>query len=474
MSGQTTNQGARRRKSKKSQPMAIANPDAAGIDVGATEHYVAVPPERDNQPIRHFKTFTVDLNAIADWLTECGIRTVAMESTGVYWIPLYQILEDRGIEVKLVNARHVKNVPGRKSDVRDCEWLRQLHTFGLLTGSFRPEAKICVLRSYMRQREMLVKYASYHVQHMQKALTQMNLKLQQVISDITGTTGMKIIRAILDGERDGMKLAEMKDRRVKNSIETIAKALVGDYREEHLFALNQSVELYEFYRQKVCECDRAILLEMRKFESKVDADACGTSLPKQNNNTNGLGKKKKQGKGQRNQPTFDCQTELYRITGVDLTRIDGISESTAQLILSEIGMDVASKWKTEAHFSSWLGLCPENAISGGKILGRGTRKVVNRVANALRMGAQSLLHSKSALGAFARRIRTRRGTPIAITATAHKLARLVYRMLRYGQDYVDIGQEQYETRYQTALLRSLERRARKLGYQLVVATSPQA
>jgi transposase len=467
------NRDARKRRPRRRRPdehTEIVHPNAAGIDVGGSEHYVSVPPDRDKQPVRHFKSFTADLNALADWLIQCKITTVAMESTGVYWIPLYQILEDRGIEVKLVNARDVKCVPGRKSDVRDCEWLRRLHSIGLLNGSFRPEAQICVLRSYMRQRETLVKYAAYHVQHMQKALTQMNLKLQHVISDITGTTGMKIIRAILDGERDGTKLAAMKDWRVKNSVETIAKSLTGDYREEHLFALRQAVELYDFYRKKMMECDSAILLEMRKFESTVDLSKAPTSEPEKADK--GLGRKKK-GKIRRNELTFDCQAELYRIIGVDLTRINGISESTAQLIFSEIGRDVASKWKTEAHFSSWLGLCPENKISGGKILHSGTRKVVSRVANALRMCAQSLLHSNSALGAFARRIRNHRGTPVAITATAHKLARLVYRMLRFGQDYVDVGQQQYEARYQTAVLRSLEKRARKLGYQLVLATAPQ-
>lgn len=448
-------QSGQQRRRKVSKVLPLINPNAAGIDVGASEHYVAVPPERDEQPVRRFRAFTEDLHALAQWLLQCGVKTVAMESTGVYWIPLYQILEDYGLVVKLVNARHVKHVPGRKSDVQDCQWLQQLESFGLLSGSFRPEAKICILRSYMRQREMLIRSASRHVQQMQKALTEMNIKLHQVISDLTGVTGLAIVRAILAGERDRLKLAAMKDRRIKSDVSTIAKALEGDYRSEHLFALRQALELYDYYQQKVAECDGEILREMQMLDTR--AEAAVSPAPKS----------KRKARSQHNPFSFDSRAELYRIMGVDLTRIDGLNETTVQLILSELGLDLCQKWPTEAQFTSWLGLCPNNEISGGKVLRRGTRKVVNRVANALRMCAQSLLNSKSALGAYARRMRAKRDSQIAITATAHKLARLIYRMLRYGQEYVDIGQEQYEARFKAGILKSLQRKARQLGYQLV-------
>ena len=448
-------QGRNNLSSKGSRSLTLLNPAAAGIDVGASEHYVAVPPARAEQAVRRFGAFTEDLHKLAQWLLQCGVRTVAMESTGVYWIPLYQILEDYGLVVKLVNARHVKHVPGRKSDVQDCQWLQQLESFGLLSGSFRPEAKICILRSYMRQRQMLISNASRYIQQMQKALTQMNLKLHQVISDLSGQTGMRIVRAILHGERDQLKLAALKDPRIKSSLGTIAKSLEGDYRSEHLFALRQAVELYDYYQQKIAECDQAIFKEMQSLETHAATGAVPpTSL-----------KRKK--RSQHNPLPFDSQAELYRIMGVDLTRIDGLNEATAQLILSELGLDLCKKWPSEAQFCSWLGLCPNNEISGGKVLRRGTRKVINRVANALRMCAESLLNSKSALGAYARRMRAKRDAKIAISATAHKLARLIYRTLKYGQEYSDIGQAQYEAKYRINALKSLQKRARQLGVQIV-------
>ncbi len=448
-------QASAQRSSKVSRNLTMLNPNAAGIDVGASEHYVAVPAERDEQPVRCFGAFTEDLHRLAQWLRQCGVRTVAMESTGVYWIPLYQILEDYGFVVKLVNARHVKHVPGRKSDVQDCQWLQQLESFGLLSGSFRPEAKICILRSYMRQRQMLISNASRHIQQMQKALTQMNLKLHQVISDLSGQTGMRIVRAILQGERDRLKLAALKDPHIKSSLSTIAKSLEGDYRAEHLFALRQAVELYDYHQQKIAECDQEILKEMQSLESRA---APGSVPPPP---------LKRKGRSRHNLIPYDGRAELYRIMGVDLTRIDGLNEGTVQLILSELGLDVCKKWPTEGQFSSWLGLCPNNEISGGKVLRRGTRKVVNRVANALRMCAESLLNSKSALGAYARRMRAKRGSQIAIGATANKLARLIYRTLTYGQEYTDIGQEKYETKYRENVIKSLQKRARHLGFQLV-------
>ena len=443
------------RRSQLSHRLTVLNGNAAGIDIGAREHYVAVPPERDAQPVRCFGAFTEDLHKLAQWLLQCGVRTVAMESTGVYWIPLYQILEDYGVAVKLVNARHVKHVPGRKSDVQDCQWLQQLESFGLLSGSFRPEAKICVLRSYMRQRQMLISTASRHIQQMQKALTQMNLKLHQVLSDLSGQTGMRIVRAILQGERDRMKLAALKDRRVKSSLGTIAKSLEGDYRAEHLFTLRQAVELYDYYQLKIAECDQAILKEMQSLETRAEPGSAPPPLLK------------RKGRSRHNLIPYDGRSELYRIMGVDLTRIDGLNEATVQLVLSELGLDIPKKWPTEAQFASWLGLAPNNEISGGKVLRRGTRKVVNRVANALRMCAESLLNSKSALGAYARRMRAKRDAKIAITATAHKLARLIYRTLKYGQEYTDIGQTQYEAQYRINVLKSLQRKARLLGFQLV-------
>lgn len=441
---------------KFNQPLTVINPNAAGIDIGAKEHYVAVPPDRDQQPVRRFSAFTQDLHELARWLKRCGVTTVALESTGVYWIPLYQLLQDYGFKVKLVNARQVKHVPGRKSDVQDCQWLQQLESFGLLTASFRPEGKICVLRSYMRQREQLIRSAARPVQQMQKALAQMNLKLQHVISDITGVTGMAIIRAIMAGEREPLKLASLRDRRIKSDTSTIAKSLEGDYRAEHLFVLRQALGLYDYYQQQITECDAQIHKEMKTLETRAEAP---------------LSNDKRRRRSCHNPFRFNAQNELHRVIGLDLTNINGISEATAQLVLSELGLDIVNKWPTEAQFTSWLGLCPNNEISGGKVLRRGTRKVVNRVANALRLCAESLLQSKSALGAYARRIRARRGAPIAITATAHKLARLLYRTLKYGEEYVDFGQQLYEEKYQANLLKSLTRTARKLGYELVMTSS---
>lgn len=444
--------GPRRQPVKVSHRLPLLNPHAAGIDVGASEHYVAVPADRDEQPVKRFGAFTEDLHALARWLLQCGVKTVALESTGVYWIPLFQILECYGLAVKLVNARHVKHVPGRKSDVQDCQWLQQLESFGLLCGSFRPEAKICILRSYMRQREMLIRNAGRYVQQMQKALTQMNIKLHHVISDLSGQTGLTIVRAVVAGERDRLKLAALKDRRVRSDVITIAKSLEGDYRPEHLFALKQALELYDYYQQKIAECDGEICKELQTLETRAATPAVAL---------------KRKPRSKHNPLPFDSQAELYRIMGVDLTRIDGLNESTAQLIVSELGLDICQQWPTEAQFTSWLGLCPNNEISGGKVLKRGTRKVVNRVANALRMCAQSLLNSKSALGAYARRMRAKRDSKVAITATAHKLARLIYRTVKYGQEYIDIGQQQYDAKYRAGLLKSLQRKARLLGYQLV-------
>lgn len=427
---------------------------AAGIDIGAHEHYVAVPEGLDDQPVRSYACFTADINRMADWLIEIGIQSVVMESTGVYWIPAFEILEERGLEVLLVNARHVKNVTGRKSDVLDCQWLQQLHTYGLLIGAFRPPEQVCALRAYLRQRENLVRYASSHIQHMQKALRQMNLLLDNAVSDISGKTGMQIIRAIIAGERNAKKLAQYRDHRCKRSVATIAKSLEGHYRDEHLFALSQAVELYDIYKEKLLACDLAIEKQISTFDSQ----ATSTEL-------HPVKYKQKRGHAL----TFDVRTQLHRITGVDLTRIDGIDDTTALKILSETGIDM-SRWKSEKHFASWLGLSPGNKISGGKVLNSKTKPSANRAAAALRMAAFTLSNSKSALGAFYRRLRARLGAPKAVTATAHKLARLIYSMLKHGTEYVDKGQDYYETQYKERVVNNLRKRAAQLGFELTENT----
>lgn len=434
----------------KSSSLEPVHRHAAGIDIGSRSHFVAVPPDRDERPVREFETFTADLHALAEWLSQCGVKSVALESTGVYWIPLFEILEQRGFEVVLVDARRLKTVPGRKTDVLDCQWLQQLHTYGLLAGAFRPDDATCVLRSYLRQRAMLVEHASHHIQHMQKALEQMNLKLTNVLSDITGRTGMAILDAILAGERDPVKLAQHRDARCKNSRETIAKSLHGNWRDDHLFELRQAVELYRTYRQKLAECDHQIEQYLSTFEDKTD----GTPLPPKSRKSNP------------NAPRFDARGQLYRMLGTDLTRVDGLDANNLLKIVSEIGTDITC-WPTVKHFASWLCLCPGNRKTGGRQKSGKTRRTGNRAAAALRMAAQSLERSKTALGAYYRRMKTRLGAPKAITATAHKLARIIYFLLRHGDAYVDIGQAEYEKQYHARRLRNLRRHARELGYIIV-------
>jgi transposase len=432
------------------------NPNAAGVDVGATEIYIAVPVDRDPQPVRHFSTFTEDLHAVAAWLKACKIETVAMESTGVYWIPLFQVLEARGFTVFLVNARHVKNVPGRKSDVSDCQWLQYLHSVGLLRGSFRPEQAVCTVRSILRHRDSLVQMASTHVQHMQKALDQMNLQLHHVINDITGLTGLTIIQAILAGERNPYTLAALRDRRVKATEDTIAKSLVGDYRREHLFTLGQSLTAFRHYQELIGACDHEIERYLEAFESKVDARE-GSSPESKNEREPSEGV-----------PRFDLRSHLHRIFGVDLTRVPGINILTTQTLLAEIGPDL-SRFGSAPEFTSWLGLCPDNRVSGGKVLSVKTRKVKNRAATALRMAAQALHRSQSYLGHFYRRMRAKLGAPKAITATAHKLARIIYHMVSMGQDYDETVCAQNEIQNRLRLEARLRKQARELGFQLVLA-----
>ena len=426
------------------------NLNAAGIDVGASSHFVAVSEDCSETPVREFEAFTTDLYRLADWLAECEVQTVVMESTGMYCIPLFGVLEERGFRVILVDPRRIKNVPGRKTDVLDCQWLQQLHTYGLLSGAFHPEAEIRRLRSYLRQRAMLVQYASHHIQHMQKALTQMNVKLQHVISNVTGKTGMAIIEAIVDGERDPRKLTRLRDGRIRADEATIAKSLQGHWQEEHIFELTQGLELDQFYHAKIAECDREIEAQLGRFEDHSDGP------PPANGN------KRSQG----NAPRFDVRSHLYRMTGVDLTTIDGIDAFTALKVVSEIGADM-SKWPSAKHFASWLGLSPNNRITGGKVISSRTKPSANRAAAALRLAANTLHRSDSALGAFLRRKKAQLGAPKAITATAHKLARTIYSMLRYGHDYVDAGAEYYENQYRQRALRSAKRRAAQLGYTLV-------
>lgn len=433
------------------------NLHAAGIDVGGGMHAVAVPTgsSRDGGDVKEFEAFTEDLHAIADWLEECDVRTVAMESTGVYWIPLYELLESRGFEVHLVDPRQLKSAPGRKTDILDCQWLQQLHTYGLLRGGFRPNENICRLRSYVRQRATLVRYASYHVLHMQKALDQMNIKLRRVITEVTGTTGMRIIKAILQGERDPHTLAAMRDARCKNDQAAIAKALEGTWREEHLFELKHAVELYETFQEKIRECDHEIEDYLATLETT------GARHPQSDLPTS---------KRRRNAPHFDVQTALHRTSGVDLTRIEGIDATTALKVISEIGLDV-SAWPTVKHFASWLSLCPGNNKSGGRQRSGRTVRSSNRIAEALRLAARSLWNSKSATGAYLRRKAAHKGMPKAITATAHRLARYVYRMLKYGTDYAVKSQEEAEQRLKEKQIKSLQRRAAALGFELTQLTS---
>jgi transposase len=447
---------SRKRKSNRKigAPMlSCLNLNAAGIDIGATEIYIAVPGDRDPQPVRCFATFTEDLHAAADWLKACHIETVAMESTGVYWIPLFQILEARGFKVFLVNAHHVKNVPGRKSDVSDCQWLQYLHAVGLLRGSFRPEQAVCTVRSILRHRDGLVQMASTHVQHMQKALDQMNLQLHHVISDITGLTGVSILEAILAGERNPHTLAALRDRRIKASADTIAKSLVGDYRREHLFTLRQSLTAFRHYQELIAACDREIAQYFEAFESKLDPPPGPPSPSRDEQKPSGSGE-------------FNLRTHFHRIFGVDLTKVPGIQILTTQTLLAEIGPDL-SKFFDGPAFACWLGLCPDNRITGGKVLSSKTRKVKNRAATALRMAALSLHRSQSFLGHFYRRMRAKLGAPKAITATAHKLARIVYHMITTGHAYDETICAQNELQNRQRLEARLRKQARELGFQVV-------
>ncbi|HJZ31551.1 MAG TPA: IS110 family transposase [Hyphomicrobiaceae bacterium] len=463
----TPRAGKHFRTSAQAVDLAITHRHAAGIDVHAAVHFVAVPVEdvpagfvnpdaKLPAGVRKFGANTGDLEALAAWLKECGVTTVALESTGVFWIPLYDLLASRGFAVLLVDPRQTKHAPGRpKSDVLDCQWIRRLHSYGLLTASFRPSDQIVRWRGFQRQREMLIRYAAQHVQHLQKVLEEMNVKLTEVVSDIVGQTGMKIIKDIVRGERDAKKLAKHRHASCKASEAEIASALHGTWRREHLFALKQALKLYEFYQKQLRECETEIEACLRGMKDKSN----GAPLPAS----------QRQRKPEKNEVRFGARALLFRMAGVDVTQIEGISETTALVILSEIGTDL-SQFPHEKNFVSWLGLCPQHRGSAGKIFKRRIRRGANRAARALRMAAQGCHHAKNALGAFYRRIQGRAGGPKAIVATARKIAERVYRMLKYGQDYVRQSEQAYEEAYQRRLVKSLSKKAASLGYKLVPQT----
>jgi transposase len=442
-------------KQKKYRPLNRSlpemRPNAAGIDIGATEIFVAVPADRDIDSVRSFPSFTEDLHRLADWLQACHVDTVAMESTGVYWIPLFQILEARGIEVHLVNAQHVHHVPGRKSDVLDCQWLQYLHSVGLLKASFRPEQAVCEIRSLMRHRESLVELASVHVQHMHKALDQMNLQIHHVISDITGVTGLAIVDAIANGQTDPQQLAALRDYRIKASEKIVTKSLVGTYRREHIFTLRQSRTAYRHYQQLISDCDREIQQRIEAF----DPNNSGSSHSANSNDS-----------AVSNPKDFDLKTHLERIYGVDLTAIPGFQCLRVQTLLSELGANL-SKFPTIDSFSCWLNLCPKDGFSAGRRIRIPKNNTKNRAAQVFRLAATTLQNSQSYLGDYYRSQRARHGAPKAIKNTAHKLARLFYRLVTTHQPYDQSVFLKLEQRNQQRRVRKLQSLAKQMGYNLV-------
>ena len=417
---------------KRSDPVEIVHPNAGGLDIGSREIWASVPAERTDESVQRFGTFTPDLQRLADWLIECGVDTVAMESTGVYWLPAFEVLEARGLKVYLVNARFIKNVPGRKSDVQDCQWIQKLHALGFLTASFRPDGEICALRAYMRHRAQLIQHRAPHILHMQKALQQMNVQLPQVLTDTTSETGMAILRAIVAGERDGVKLAQYRDPKCKYPEETFAKALTGDWKDEQLFVLQQPLALYDFYTVQMNACDKAI---QQQFSTMKPCWECPPDSP--------IPPKPSRRRKRKNEAPAENRAEIIRLTGVDLAAVGGIGVSLAQTILSEIGTDMM-KWPSDKHFTSWLGLAPHNGISGGKVLRSRTLPTHNRAGQAFRQAATSVARGPSAFGAFYRRKRAQGGPKFAQVATAHKIARTVYHMLKFRVQYEDIGASNFE------------------------------
>lgn len=435
--------------------LSITHPDAAGIDVGAYSHFVAVPGDRDPYCVREFGCYTPDLQALADWLTQCRITTVAMEATGVYWIGLFQLLQARGFDVIVVNPQQIKQVSGRKTDVSDSQWIQQLHSYGLLHASFRPSHEISILQTYWRQRERLIQQAADAIRLMQKALDLMNLHLHKAISDLSGVTGLRILRAMREGEHDPQVLAAMRDKAIRCSQDELVKALTGDYRPDHLFTLGLALDQYDFLQQQLRQVDTALETYLASLPTPEPPDApvpppVSPQRPRK----------------QKHDPAFDLASELDRLSGRALTSIAGLGPCQVTTIIAEVGLDL-SKWPTEHHFASWLGLCPNRRITGGRVKSSRTRKVINRASTAFRLAAQAVGKTSTALGAFYRQKRAAHGAPKAITATAHRLAVYFYRLLRYGQEYVDIGQRQFEERFQERSLKSLQKRANVMGYTLV-------
>ena len=445
--------------------LTLLDSKCAGMDIGASEIFVCIAKNNSIQEVRSFLTFTADLRDMIQWLKVNGVKSVAMESTSVYWIVPYEMLEEAGFEVLLVNARFFKNVPGRKSDVKDCQWIQQLHSYGLLKNSFRPANDIVEIRSYVRQRSRLFELAGTQVSLMHKALTQMNIQLNHAISDITGRSGLNIIKAILGGSRDPKALANLSVNGCRKNLDRIEKALDGNFRKEHLFALKQAYEGYEFFHRQILECEKGIEQLVSSLTKKFFLKKL--TITEQHEHPTGKNNARKT-QANRSPYCFNAAAALEKVAGVDLTTIPGIDTNSAMKILSEIGIDM-SRWASGKAFASWLGLCPGNKISGGKILSSKTKPTDNRAAQALRMAANSLLRSKTALGAFFRRMRTRLGAPKAITAVAHKLARTIYRMLSRGENYQERGENYYEQQYQARVLSSLTKRAQEIGYNLVKA-----
>jgi len=440
------------KKKNKVRSLRVHHPDAAGIDIGSDEHWVAVPADRAEKSVMPFRTFTSDLRRLADWLKECGIRTVAMESTGVYWIPLYELLEERGFEVLLVNAAHARNVPGRKSDVLDCQWLQELHTFGLLRASFRPGPRIAELRAYTRHRQTLVEEGARQIQRMQKSLDQMNVQLHHVIADITGKTGMAVVRHIVAGQHDPEMLAQYRDPRCRAPKEVVIEALRGNYKTEHLFTLQQALSLYDIFATHIKECDErieAVLGEIAVLFPETDAAKKGPKSPARGN-----------------QIAIDVRNPLQRIFGgVDVQSLAGIGPLTALNLLSETGHDM-TRWPTEKHFTSWLNFAPGTKISGGRRLSSRRRPGRNRAGLILRQAASALARTQTALGAFYRRIAARRSKAVAIVATARKLACAFYRLLRFGGEYIERGADAADRAYQQRRITSMKRQAKLLGFEL--------
>ncbi len=456
-----------RKKSRaKVDPLALPaiRPDVAGIDVGSKEHWVAAPPAADGTPnVRCFGTTTDQLQALADWLKEQGVTSVAMESTHVYWIPLFELLESRGFEVLLVNARQLHHTPGRKTDISDCQWLQVLHRCGLLRGSFRPAEAISRIRALQRQLANLVAERTRCVQWMQQALDQMNVQVHRAVSELTGVTGMAIVRDIVGGQRDPERLAQHRDARCQKSPEEIARHLVGNWREEHLFNLASALRIYDAYGLELESYEKRIAKELEALEPAARREQAVPEHP------NRIKETAIRARGEQ-----ATRTRLWRVAGVDLTRIDGIGATVAQVVISEVGTDF-TPFPTEKHFVSWLRLSPPRSISGGKLLKKRRNSVgASRIAAALRMAATAVRRSKSALGAAYRRLARRKGATVAVFAIARKLAQYVYRMMRYGQDYVDIGEQEYERRHMQQRLHSLRETARALGYKLVEPESSPA